>query len=470
MRETAVVLWLAMRRNVLWALLAALGAAIGGCGGAPRVGSPAATPPGPSTRTVASARQPSSTAIGSDWPTYHAVNARTGAVAAGPPLGQARLRWSAPVDGAVYAEPLVVSGRVIVATENDSVYAFDAASGSRLWGVHLGTPVSGGSLPCGNIDPSGITSTPVADPRRGVIYVVMFRTGFRHVLVALDTSSGAVLWERPIDAPGSNPKTEQQRAALALANGRVYVSYGGLFGDCGQYHGWVVGAPASAPTGGLVTYHVPSRNEGAIWAPPGPAVDGAGNLYVATGNGSSSSFDYGNAVIRLTPALRAVSFFAPANSGALSVTDTDLGSTGPLLLGGGRVFIIGKSGVGFLLDAHDLGGIGNALASIDLSAAFGGDAYARGTIYIPTVDGIAAVQVSGVGLRLMWLQRAATQPPILAGPGVWAIGRGVIYQLDPRTGSVRFRASIGESAHFATPAASGGRIFLAADGRVFAFG
>jgi outer membrane protein assembly factor BamB len=232
----------------------------------------------------------------------------------------------------------------------------------------------------------------------------------------------------------------------------------------------VLGAPASGPGGPLVTYEVPTHNEGAIWDPPGASVDAAGNLFVATGNGSSGSFDYGNAVIRLTPALQSVSYFAPPNSGALSLSDTDLGSTGPLLLPGGRVFIIGKSGVGYLLDAANLGGVGNGLARIDLSPAFGGDAYADGTIYVPTVDGIVAVQVSGDSMRKLWRQNAATQSPIVAGPGIWAIGNGTLYQLNPKTGAVSYSASVGQSAHFATPAAGGGRVFVASDGRVQAFG
>jgi outer membrane protein assembly factor BamB len=337
--------------------------------------------------------------------------------------------------------------------------------------VHLGTPVSGGDLPCGDIDPSGITSTPVADPRSQTIYAVVYRSGFKHTLVALDAGNGAVRWERPIDAPGSNPQTQQQRAALALSRGRVYVSYGGLFGDCGRYHGWVVGAPASGPSGPVVTYRVPSQNEGAIWAPPGPAVDAAGNLFVATGNGSSSSFDYGNAVIRLSPDLRPLAFFAPPDSGALNLSDTDLGSTGPLLLPGSRVFIAGKSSIGYLLDAANLGGIGNGLAEIRLgAAAFGADAFAGGTVYVPTTAGIVAVQVSGDALSVRWRQPATTQSPIVAGPGIWAIGGGTLYQLDPSSGMVRYQAAIGQSAHFAAPAASGGRVFVAADGHVQAFG
>jgi outer membrane protein assembly factor BamB len=470
-------------RRIRAALLALLVVAVAGCGGAsshigtpPPVGTPAATPPGPSSAAVASARQPSVAATrGADWPTYHDVDARTGAVPEGPPLGQVRRLWSAPVDGAVYAEPLVVGGRVIVATNHDSVYAFDAASGARLWGVHLGTPVPGGVLPCGDIDPSGITSTPVVDVRSGALYVVMFKRGFRHELVALDVDTGAVLWERAIDPPGGDYETQQQRAALALSDGRVYVAYGGLFGDCGRYHGWVLGAPASGPNGPLVKYEVPAQNQAAIWSPSGPSVDTDGDLYVATGNGNSASFDYGNAVIRLTPTLREVSFFAPPNAGQLNLVDQDLGSTGPLLLPHSRVFIMGKNGIGYLLDASNLGGISDGLASINLhvpyfEGAYGGDAYADGTIYLPIARGLLALQVGSDSLRELWLQKAVTLPPIIAGPGLWGIGNGVLYQLDPATGAVRYRASIGQAANFSTPSASGGRIYVAADGRIYAFG
>jgi hypothetical protein len=195
-----------------------------------------------------------------------------------------------------------------------------------------------------------------------------------------------------------------------------------------------------------------------------------GNLYVATGNGSSSSFDYGNAVIRLTPALQPTSFFAPTDAGALSTTDTDLGSTGPVLLPGARAVIIGKSGDAYLLDTRALGGIGHPLTSIKLDAAFGGDAYANGVVYIPTTSGIVAVRVAGDRLSRIWTQSAATMPPIVAGPAVWALGASTLYQLDAHTGGVRFAASVGEAAHFATPAAAGGRIYVVAGGRLQAFG
>jgi outer membrane protein assembly factor BamB len=462
-----------MRPALQWALTGLLVVAAAGCGGAASTASSTVTVPvrsTPATTTSTGASRPAAT-MAQNWATYHGSGARTGAVGSGPALGRVRRRWSTRVDGAVYAEPLVVGGRVIVATETDSVYGLDAGSGRRLWAAHLGTPVAGSALPCGNVDPSGITGTPVADPRSGTLYVVVYRQGFRHFLVALDLSTGAVRWQRPIDPPGGNFKTEQQRAALAFSRGRVYVSYGGLFGDCGTYHGWVIGAPATGPRGSLVTYQVPSQTEGAIWAPSGPAVDQAGNLYVATGNGSSSSFDYGNAVIRLTPALRSTSFFAPADAGALNTSDRDLGSTGPILLPGSRAFIIGKSGVGYLLSSRDLGGLGHPLSSLTVGAAFGGDAYAAGVIYIPTTSAVVAVRVSGKRLQRVWSQSAVTLPPIVAGPGLWALGAGgTLYQLDPRTGAVRYRASVGAPQHFAAPAASGGQVYVAAGGSVQAFG
>jgi outer membrane protein assembly factor BamB len=405
------------------------------------------------------------------WTTYHGGAGRTGSVASGPALGRARNLWSARVDGAVYAQPLVLAGVVLVVTENNSVYAFDATSGRSLWRTHLATPVAGGDLPCGNIDPSGITSTPVADAAAGVLYAVAFHSGFHHVLHALSVSSGRVLWSRGVDPPGEDPRFEQQRSALALANRRVLVSYGGLYGDCGSYHGWVVGAPSAGPSGSVVSYRVPTGNGGAVWAPSGPAVDTAGNVYVSTGNGSSSSFDYGNSVIKLSPSLQMLGFFAPQNAGALSQSDLDLGSTGPVLLPRSLAFIIGKAGVGYLLDTNQLGGVGHPLDARPVCAgAFGGVAYAHGVLYVPCTDGVVAVTVSGGKLSVGWRQSSATQSPIVAGAGVWTIGGDSLYQLDLRNGQVRFSAAIGTSAHFASPATADTRIYVAAGDRIVAFG
>jgi len=219
---------------------------------------------GASTSTAKSSPPPPSPARA--WTTYHGYNNRSGFVPS-PAVTRASLTWrSVQMDGKVYAEPLLYGGMLFVATENDTVYALNASNGSILWRQNLGTPVRGSDLPCGNIDPSGITGTPVIDSGSGTIYVVAFLRPVHHVLFALRLTDGLVKFSLPVDPQGSNPTVEQQRAALTLANGMVYVPYGGLQGDCGQYHGWVAGAHADGSPG-LSSYMVPSQREGGIWAP-----------------------------------------------------------------------------------------------------------------------------------------------------------------------------------------------------------
>ena len=431
-----------------------------------------------STRAPATTAAPSqapaqSTATAADWPTYHRDLARAGYDPRAPRATRLRRAWSASVDGDVYAEPLVARGRVIVATENNSLYAFSAGSGRRLWRAHLGTPVDGSTLPCGNIDPSGITSTPAVDTRHGVVYAVAFLSPARHQLAALDIATGRVRWRRAIDPP-ADPKVHQQRSALALANGHVYVPYGGLFGDCGNYHGWVVSAPGSGPSGGLANFQVPTHREGAIWAPSGAAVDARGRLFVSTGNGdSTSSFDFGNTVFRLSPSLRRQSYFAPSNSAELNSSDTDLGSVGPLLLPGGRAFAIGKEGVAYLLNSNDLGGIGHPLASRQLcDAAYGGLAYAGGLVYVPCTNGLIAVRVGARSLSVAWRGPGfRAGPPIVAGGVVWTIDLdgGQLNGLRAGSGQVAFRAAVGSPPQFSTPSESGGRLFVSGGKRVLAF-
>jgi outer membrane protein assembly factor BamB len=451
------------------ALLGLPALALAACGGGSSSESSSAS--GSTPAAAPAPAQPA--AAGSAWPTYHRDLARTGNDPRAPRVTRIRRAWSASVDGDVYAEPLVAGGRVIAATENNSLYAFDGA-GHRLWRTHLGSPVDGSTLPCGNIDPSGITSTPTIDTRRGIVYAVAFLSPVHHELAALDLATGRVRWRRGIDAPGADPTVHQQRGALALANGRVYVPYGGLNGDCGNYHGWVVSAPASGPSGALAGFKVPTRREGAIWAPSGPAVDGGGRLFVATGNGASTtSFDFGNAVIRLSPSLQRQSYFAPSHAPQLSSGDIDLGSVGPTLLPGGRAFAIGKEGVAYLLNANNLGGIGHPLASRRLcNAAFGGLAYAGGTVYVPCTSGIVAVRVGARSLSVAWRGPGfRTGPPIVAGGLVWAIDLdgGQLNGLSTGSGRVAFRAALGSPPQFSTPSESGGRLYVSGGKRVVAF-
>jgi len=413
-------------------------------------------------------------APGPDWPTYQRDLARSG-IAPGSTFTRLTRAWqSATLDGSVYAQPLVVNNQVLVATEGDSVYALDAVTGRERWRAHLGESVPRSALPCGNIDPVGITSTPVVDPQSGLVYAVAFIQPGRHELFAIALDTGTVRFHRSIDPPGANPLVSQQRAALSLSQGMIYVPYGGLFGDCGDYAGWVVGARADG-SGTLASYRVQTVRRGGIWAPGGAAVDAAGDLFVATGNTiSTSTFDFGNSVIRLSPDLRVQDWFAPNNWVDLNRQDADLGSTTPTILDGGLIFQIGKSGLGYLLRAQRLGGIGGqAFASNVCSGGYGATAYAPPYLYVPCSDGLVGVRMSSEpSFTVVWRgPRFFAGPPILAGGAVWTISRnGELYGLDPTNGQVRFRESVGPVMHFAAPAAAGGWVFVPASTSVIAFG
>jgi len=248
---------------------------------------PSATPSG-SNPSAAPSASPGGPAT-ADWPVYHLDPGHSGDAANFPAWsGTLTKAWSVKLDGAVYAEPLVVNGMVIVATEGDSLYALAPATGKVLWSRKLGTPVPLSTLPCGDIDPLGITGTPAYDPATRTVFAVAEVKGPAHILFALDPASGAIRWSRNVDLAGHTPRNHQQRPALAAGNGYVYIGFGGLAGDCAQYEGEVVGVPTSG-TGSTISYTVPVKREGAVWASGGPVFDDAGNLYVSTGNGSSTT-------------------------------------------------------------------------------------------------------------------------------------------------------------------------------------
>ncbi|HKA92449.1 MAG TPA: PQQ-binding-like beta-propeller repeat protein [Acidimicrobiia bacterium] len=434
---------------------------------------------GGDSKSKSTTTTPSSTSaaqsVGGAWPTYHRDGARTGVEPNGPTAGSLRRVWETPMfDGAIYAEPLFVGSQVFVATEGNTVYALDATNGQVQWQMNLGDPVPRSELPCGNIDPTGITSTPVVDPGRGLIYVVPFVQPHRHDLVALDLASGAQRFRRPIDAPGADPTVEQQRGALALASNQVLVPYGGLFGDCGDYRGYVVGAPAEG-SGNLTTYQVPAALAGAVWAPPGPTVvDNA--VYIATGNSKGSGEpDLSNSVIKLSPpGLQMTDSWTPRNRDELSRGDIDLGSTSPSPVSDGLVFVIGKEGVGYLLRADHLGGTGGQVfdAEVCSSGGYGGTAWAPPMLFVPCRDGLVALRIGGSKFSVAWRAAAADGSPIVTGDTVWALDlqQGVLHAYRASDGRELGSAPTGRPANFATPAAGNGLVIVAADRRVIAFG
>ena len=283
------------------------------------------------------------------------------------------------VDGAVYAQPLFIPAVEIpgkgthdvlyVATEHDSVYAFDAArpSDPPLWKVSFldqarGTiPLSDDMVQCPFIRPEvGITSTPVIDLKTGTLYVLA-RTAIRHAvgdneyfqhLHALAITTGVEKFGGPklitASVPGRgagrsnrqvdfDPLHENPRAALTLANNNVYLAWASSC-DGDPYHGWVIAYDPQTLAQKAVLNVNPDGSEAGIWlSDTGPAVDSEGNLYVPTGNGTfdatSGGRDYGDSVLKLDGSSLAVrDYFTPFNQADILAGDADVGSSGPTLL------------------------------------------------------------------------------------------------------------------------------------------
>ena len=358
--------------------------------------------------------------------TYHGAPDRSGHFVV-PPLTWDRARSLRPdesfkprVSGHVYAQPLYWRspdsnvGVLIVATESNVVHAIDAGSGKEIWRRSLGRPVRRSSLPCGNIDPLGVTGTPLIDRSSATVYLdaaVETQSGVRHLVFALALKDGSVLPGWPVDvaeALGGEhqsfvPREQNQRGALAILNNMLYVPFGGHFGDCGGYHGFVVGISLTDPRN-VKSWATRARG-GGIWAPGGISSDGK-SLFVATGNTfGANTWGDGEAVFRLTPDLRRSNdkgnYFAPSNWRALDAGDVDLGGSNPLPLNlpaqnGNQPLILalGKDGKAYLLDRNDLGGIGGSLATEVVAQ----HAIITAPATFPTKDGVFVV-FQGHGAR-----------------------------------------------------------------------
>lgn len=337
-------------------------------------------------------------------------------------VGTLRPRWeTAGLDGAMYGEPLIGGGCVYVGTEDDSVYAFRASTGALVWRAHLANPVTGGLACPGDINPSGITGTPVLDAAHDQLWAVVFTdiSGRpEHEVIALNTRTGQLLGRRDLALPGTDPAAQQQRSGLDIQNGNIYVALGGLYGDCGDYKGGIISVPESL-NHGFGYWSAPTSREGAVWEVGGPDVLSGGDLLFATGNSAASPgqrFDGGDAVIELTSGLHMGSYFAPTQWAQWNVSDQDLGTSGPALVAGGMALQVGKTGEGFLVNVSHLGGIGAQLAHIQVCSsggAYGADAVAGTTVYVPCGDGIVAVAARGHSLRVLWRSNAGGAGSVL---------------------------------------------------------
>jgi polyvinyl alcohol dehydrogenase (cytochrome) len=403
------------------------------------------------------------------WPTFGHDAARSGVTPGLARPGKLSVAWRTTLDGAVYGQPLLIGSLVVVATEHDTVYALSAATGAITWHAHVGTPVPLSRLPCGNIDPLGITGTPVYDPSTGIVYAVAETTGYRHTLFGLSVTTGAVKVARYIPAPDGQQMYDQQRPALTLANGRVYVAFGGLAGDCGPYRGSVVGVPATG-SGAIISYVVPTSREAGIWATGGPVLAPDNSFYLSTGNGAAASsgaaYDRSDSVTQLAPDLHFTGFFAPTAWVDDNANDLDLGSTQPALAAGGAVLAVGKRGVGYLAQAGALRGIGGNVAQATICKAFGTAAVRFSTVYEPCTDtGLTAVSVSVAKKQITVIWRGpagAHGSPSIGGGAIWVPDSGGrLYALNPADGSVLQSVSLGMTMpRFSSVALAGSRAYL----------
>ena len=436
--------------------------------------------------------------------------------------------FKAAVPGAIYAQPLYLPGpggkdRVIAATERNNVAAFDAASGATLWTRNLGDPVPLSKLPCGNIDPLGITGTPVADPTSRTLYLDAMTTPdggstMRHLVFALSLDDGSTRPGWPVRVTelarrrglAFDDAVQNQRGALALSDGVVYVPFGGHYGDCGDYRGFIVAIPVANPSG--ASAWATGARGGGIWAPSGIAVD-AGQLFAATGNTfGAKTWSGGEAILRFPAGVplsaEPADWFAPRNWKQLDDRDVDLGGTGPVLVEvtgatPSRLLVaLGKDGKIYLLDRAHLGGVGGQVAVaqvasgpiINAAAAY---TTAQGTYVVFRGEGIGcpgrgsgdltAVRIAPgapPSVRVAWCARQGGRgsPMVTTTDGraeaiVWSVGAegdDRLHGFDGDTGRVvhgggKTHPALGGVRRFQTPILGGGRIFVAVEGGVKAF-
>jgi len=362
--------------------------------------------------------------------------------------------FSQPVDGYVYAQPLYMAGVtmgpgapqagtthnvVFVATEHDSVFAFDAdnsngVNASPLWQVSLlgagETTVLSADVFNDDITPEiGITSTPVIDPSSNTIYVVakstVAHTTFIQRLHALDITTGQEKFGGPVElsasVPGNgngssggtlnwDPLWQNNRASLLLLNGIIYLGFGS-HGDIGPWHGWILAYSASTLSQTGAWSSTPNAAGAGIWmggtglAADVPSGKPYGRIFTATGNGTfdavapnyTNAMDYGDSIIKLdlnngVPTMVSNGTtvgddFTPHNQDALNNTDGDPASGGVVLLPSDQLVQVGKSGTVYVLNRENLGGYNPNNTTDPGEAAYneqlwGAPAYWNGNVYI----------------------------------------------------------------------------------------
>ena len=438
--------------------------------------------------------------------------------------GKIDLEFSAAIEGVVNAQPLFLDGEgsapdmVLVATEQNQVFAIEAPTGMLIWKRVLDPPlprqvlidVLGG---CGSFDPIGITGTPVIDEVARAIYFDLVtpdaKRYSRHLIYALSVDDGSTLPGWPVDVgesvPGFRDIVQHQRGALTLLGGRVYVPYGG-YTDCGDYRGWLVGISTSDPAS--VGAWSPDALGSGIWGLSGVASDGK-SLFVATGNGIKATEWGGNeAIIRLgggpTFSGQAADYFAPSDWPKLDQYDQDLGGSGVILFdvpdanSSQLAAALGKDTKMYLVDRSNLGGIDGAILAERLTnfviitspsayttakgtyVVFSGYGYVIGCPGGENVSSIAVDPTSPLTISTAWCANApglgstiVTTSDGTSDSIVWVVGaavEGQLYGFNGDTGElIAVTDPTGAVQRYTAPIAAKGRIYIGATDRLYAF-
>jgi len=430
------------------------------------------------------------------------------------------LAFSGLIGGNVYAQPLYIEGGlrgraiIIAVTESNDVFALDAVNGSIVWETNVAPPVAANALPCGNLSPFGISGTPVVDlPSRALFFDAITQVPIsgtvEHLIFSLNVETGLLNPGWPVNVNSRavfgaitfNSLAQGERGALAIIGTNLYVPYGGLYGDCDTYYGWLVGVSLSNPSN--VMAWATSAIKGGIWSVGGVASDGA-DPFVATGNTlNASSWGGGESILHLSPGLSlsngTMNYWAPTNWKTLDTNDTDIGGSGPLLVTvpgatpSNLVVALGKDGNAYLLNRTNLGGISLPLAQAHVA---GGQIIQAAATY-QTTNGTYVV--FGNANNLYALLIGASNPPTITsvwtaaenGRGspfvtstdgtnnvvVWGIGSEGdqrLHGFDGITGTNVFTGGgtnelMANTRRFSTGLAARGRIYVANDNQVYAF-
>jgi hypothetical protein len=419
---------------------------------------------------------------------------------------------------------------VIVTTDSNQISALRATDGLAKWQTTLAAPVplNGAGLNCGNIDPLGITGTGVIDPATKILYFDMMTAGPKHKLYALALADSTIQAGYPIDVGAAlagksvpfDPGSEGERGAMTIQNGVLYVPYGGYYGDCPPYHGIVVGWQVSNPL--TFTVWQTRASLAGIWAVGGVVSDGS-SIFATTGNTNPvSSYQDQEAVVRFPVgsdlSAGPADWFFPTTWKTLDQFDVDLcGGSPTLLTVGGTEYAVqmGKDGVAYLLNAGALGSKttgntgGGAVAQVQAAPSdqVGGGFFGSATSYTTAngtyvvgranASGLSSACPGGTSGNLIAF-RITNTPPYLAvawcndsgGSGspissatdssgsnstVWIVGAegdNMLHGYDGDSGNPVFQGggiSLGTVDHFSTPIIAKGRIFVGAEGKVYAF-